>query len=258
MNLPFDLTGQVAVVTGGGTGIGEATAKLLASFGVQVAITSRKLDNLERVADEMETASGTRPLVVRGDVRDETSCREIIASTVERFGRLDILVNNAGGSYMFPMMDTPVDKFDNNVALNLRGPFILIREAAPHMIRQGGGAIVNMSSGAGMTGVKGGVAYSAAKAGLQMLTRVTAAELGRHNIRCNAIAVGAVASEGALRSWARFGASAESMGSHTPLGRVGQPDDIAWGVVYFVSPMSSWVSGQTIAIDGGPAMGGLD
>jgi NAD(P)-dependent dehydrogenase (short-subunit alcohol dehydrogenase family) len=89
-----------------------------------------------------------------------------------------------------------------------------------------------------------------------MFTRVVAAELGRHNIRCNCIAVGAVASEGALRSWARFGADAESMGTHTPLRRVGVPDDIAWGVLFFVSDMSSWVSGQTLEINGGPAISG--
>ena len=98
--------------------------------------------------------------------------------------------------------------------------------------------------------------YSAAKAGLQMLTKVVAAELGPQGIRCNAIAVGAVASEGALRAWARFGADAESMGKNAALRRVGQPDDIAWGVIYLVSGMSSWVSGQTLSIDGGPSLGG--
>jgi 3-oxoacyl-[acyl-carrier protein] reductase len=256
---PFDLSGQVAIVTGGGTGIGEATAKLLASFGVDVVISSRKVENLERVAGEIRAEFGRRVLVVPGDVRDETSCNELVDRTIAEFGRVDILVNNSGGSYMFPFLDTDVARFDNNMALNLRGPYVLTQAAGRHMVRQGGGSIVNISSAAGQQGVRGGAVYSAAKAGLQMLTRVVAAELGPKGIRCNAIAVGAVASEGALRSWGKFGASAESMGKMNPLRRVGMPDDIAWGVFYFVSPMSSWVSGQTLAIDGGPNLaGGLE
>jgi NAD(P)-dependent dehydrogenase (short-subunit alcohol dehydrogenase family) len=259
MTLPVDLSGQVAIVTGGGTGIGEATTRLLASFGAHAVISSRKLDNLQRVAAEVEQESGTRVVPVAGDVRDEASCNALVDRTIEEFGRVDILVNNAGGSYMFPFLETGVDRFDNNMALNLRGPYVLTQAAGRHMVAQGGGSIVNISSAAGLQGVRGGAVYSAAKAGLQMLTRVVAAELGPKGIRCNAIAVGAVASEGALRSWGKFGASAESMGAMNPLRRVGQPEDIAMGVLFFVSGMSSWVSGQTLAIDGGPALaGGLD
>jgi NAD(P)-dependent dehydrogenase (short-subunit alcohol dehydrogenase family) len=207
----------------------------------------------------VEQESGTRVVPVAGDVRDEASCNALVDRTIEEFGRVDILVNNAGGSYMFPFLETGVDRFDNNMALNLRGPYVLTQAAGRHMVAQGGGSIVNISSAAGMQGVRGGAVYSAAKAGLQMLTRVVAAELGPKGIRCNAIAVGAVASEGALRSWGKFGASAESMGAMNPLRRVGQPEDIAMGVLFFVSGMSSWVSGQTLAIDGGPALaGGLD
>src|SRR6202044_2517840 len=130
----------------------------------------------------------------------------------------------------FPFLQTPVDRYDNNMSLNLRGPYVLSQAVAPYMVERGGGAIINISSAAGISGVKGGAVYSAAKAGLQMLTRVVAAELGPKGIRCNCIAVGGVASEGALRAWARFGADAESMGRGAALRRVGQPDDIAWGV----------------------------
>jgi NAD(P)-dependent dehydrogenase (short-subunit alcohol dehydrogenase family) len=254
---PFELDGKVALITGGGTGIGAATARLLAEFGARPVIGSRKTDNLEHVAREIADEVGTEVLTVETDVRDEGSCRRFVESAVERHGRLDILVNNAGGSYMFPFLATTADRFDNNLSLNLRGPYLLTQLAAPHMVDRGGGAVVNISSGAGVTGVKGGAVYSAGKAGLQMLTRVVAAELGPKGIRCNCIAVGAVASEGALRSWERFGSSAEAMGRDVPLRRVGQPIDIAWGVVYFASAMSSWVSGQTLQINGGPALGGL-
>jgi NAD(P)-dependent dehydrogenase (short-subunit alcohol dehydrogenase family) len=252
----FDLSGKVAIITGGGTGIGTATTRLLARFGADAVIASRKLENLDRVSSELIAETGKRVVPVQGDVRTTESCRAIVDATLEAFGRVDILVNNAGGSYMFPYLETTPERFDNNVALNLRGPYALTQMVAPSMIENGGGAIVNISSAAGVQGVVGGAAYSAGKAGLQMLTRVAAAELGPKGIRCNCIAVGGVASEGALRAWARFGADAESMGRRVPLRRVGQPDDIAWGIFYFVSPMSSWVTGQTLSIDGGPAIGG--
>jgi len=254
---PFSLDGQVGIVTGGGTGIGAATARMLATFGADVVVASRKRDNLERVAAGVSADTGARVLPIEVDVRDEASCVAMVDAAVAQLGRVDILVNNAGGSYMFPFLDTPVDRYDNNMALNLRGPYVLIQAVAPHMIRQGGGAIVNISSSAGLQGVRGGAVYSSSKAGLQMLTRVVAAELGPKGVRCNCIAVGGVASEGALRSWSRFGESAESMGARVPLRRVGQPEDIAWAVLYFVTGMSSWVSGETLSVNGGPVMGGM-
>lgn len=255
MSGPLDLTGQVAVVTGGGTGIGAATTRLLAAHGATVVISGRKAENLERVRAEL----GDQVLTVPGDVRDAASCRALVELTVGEFGRLDMLVNNAGGAYMFPFLETPVERFDNGIALNLRGPYVLTQAAGRHMVAAGGGRIVNISSSAGVLGVAGGAVYSAGKAGLQMLTRVVAAELGPAGVRCNAIAVGAVASEGALRSWATFGADADTMGALNPLRRVGQPEDIAHAVLFFVSELSSWVTGQTLSVDGGPILpGGLD
>src|ERR1700722_13641789 len=123
--LPFDLNGQVAIVTGGGTGIGEATTRLLAEYGVDVVITSRKVENLQRVAAEVGRDSGRTIVPIQGDVRDTDSCRSVVEHTIDQFGRVDILINNAGGSYIFPFLDVPIDRFDNNVALNLRGPYLL-------------------------------------------------------------------------------------------------------------------------------------
>jgi NAD(P)-dependent dehydrogenase (short-subunit alcohol dehydrogenase family) len=251
---PFRLDGKVAIVTGGGTGIGATTTELLASLGAAVVITSRKLDVLEPAAADIAAKSGGTVVAIRGDVRDPDSCRDLVSLTAERFGRVDVLVNNAGGSYLFPFVDTPIERFDNTMALNLRGPYVLIQAVVPHMRKQGGGAIVNLSSVAGVNGISGGVPYSAAKAGLQMLTRVVAAELGSENIRCNAIAVGETASEGAVRAWARFGQTPESIGRRFPLGRVGTTHDIAWGVIYLATDMSSWVTGETLAIAGGPIL----
>ena len=125
---PFAIAGKVAIVTGGGTGIGTATARLLALHGVTPVIASRKMENLTRVAGDIEAETAMRVLCVETDVRDEQSCARLVERTVAEFGRVDILVNNAGGSYMFPFLETTVDRFDNNMALNLRGPYVLTQQ----------------------------------------------------------------------------------------------------------------------------------
>ena len=119
---PFGLEGRVAIVTGGGTGIGTASARLLASFGADVVLASRKLENLERVADELKTQTGRSILAVQTDVRDESSALAMVERTIGELGRVDVLLNNAGGSYMFPFLETPVDRYDNNMDLNLADP----------------------------------------------------------------------------------------------------------------------------------------
>lgn len=252
----LDLTGRVAVVTGGGTGIGARTAHLLAEHGADVVLAGRKAGPLEETAASVVATTGRQALVVPTDVRKADEVQELVRRTVEHYGHLDILINNAGGAYMFPLKDTPPDRWANAVDLNLTSAYLCSWAALPHLLESPAPAIVSISSAAGVSGVKGGAAYSAAKAGLQMFTRVAAAEWGPRGVRCNAIAVGGVASDGAVRSWARFGETPETMGAHVALRRVGYPDDIAQGVLYFVSPMSSWVSGQTLSIDGGPILAG--
>ncbi len=254
----FDLTDRVAIITGGGTGIGAATARVFAAHGAHCVLTSRKTENLERVAAEITRAyPGRRCLPIACDVRDEDQIEAMVARTVDELGTVDILVNNAGGAYMFPLMDTPTDRWDNNISLNLRGPFICTRVAGRHMIEQGRGAIVNVSSGAGMGGVRGGAAYSAGKAGLQMFTRVVAAEWGPRGIRANAVAVGLVASEGALRSWDRAGIDPDEIAKSIPVRRVGVPEDIAWPILFLASDAAAFVSGETLYVNGGPSMGGI-
>jgi citronellol/citronellal dehydrogenase len=239
------LAGQVAIVTGGGTGIGADAARLLAGAGADVVVAARKLERLEAVADELRSI-GRRCIVVPTDVRREDDVEALVERTVEELGQIDIVVNNSGGSYLFPLEETPLEKWDNSFALNVRGPFVMTQAAGRHMLAQGHGVFVNISSAAGLHGVRGGVAYSSAKAALQMLTRVVAMEWGERGIRANCIAVGAVASEGALRSWERAGIL-DDLIEHA-----GQPLDIANAILYLSSDASKFMNGETIALTGGP------
>jgi citronellol/citronellal dehydrogenase len=253
----YDLTGRVAIVTGGGTGIGAATARLLARQGADVAIASRTAAELERMAHEVERASGRRCLAVPTDVKDEEQVACLVQRTVDELGRIDILINNAGGTRMGPMTGISTRAWDASFDLNVRAAYFCTREAGRHLVAQRSGAIVNISSGAGVTGVKGGAHYSSAKAALQMFTRVTAAEWGRYGIRANCIAVGLVASERAVEAWRVANLDARAVAAEVPLGRPGTPAEVANAVLFFVSDAASFITGQTLGVDGGPQMGGI-
>ena len=254
----LDFTGRVALVTGGGTGIGYATAMQFARLGADVVIASRTASELEAAAARIAAASGRRCLAVPTDVKDEGAIVALVERTMAEFGRIDVLVNNAGGTRMGPLESIPTKGWDSIFDLNTKSAYILTREAGRHMIAQKSGAIVNISSGAGVNGVKGGAHYSAAKAALQMFTKVTAAEWGRHGIRANCVAAGAIASERVSEAWKVAGLDEAEMGKAMPLGRLGTPDDMANMIVFFASDAASYISGETISVSGGPNIGGID
>jgi 3-oxoacyl-[acyl-carrier protein] reductase len=254
----FDLTDRIAVVTGGGTGIGAATARRLVEHGAKVVIASRTAEELERKAAEIREATGGVCIAVPTDVKDEAQCAALVQRTIDEFGRIDILVNNAGGTRMGPLASLPTKGWDSIYDLNVRSAYFCTREAGQHMLAQGSGAIVNVSSSAGINGVKGGAHYSSAKAALQMFTRVTAAEWGPKGVRANCVAVGMIASERAVAAWEVAGIDQSGPGKVTPLRRTGRPEEVAAAIHFFVSDAASYVTGQTVAVDGGPSMGGIE
>ncbi|RZJ98206.1 MAG: SDR family oxidoreductase, partial [Novosphingobium sp.] len=184
----FDLSGRVAVVTGGGTGIGGATARLLAERGADVVLAGRRIEKLEVMAEAIRADTGRRVLSVATDVRKPDACKALIEATVAEYGRLDVLINNAGGAHgHVGLHRMDLAKWDRDIQLNLSAAQYCAQAAFPHL-RRSKGCVVNVSSMAGVNGTQGVGAYSAAKAGLQMLTKVMSAEWGPSGIRVNCVA----------------------------------------------------------------------
>ena len=253
----YDLTGRVAIVTGGSTGIGAATARLFAHYGADVAIAARTPEDLERTSKLIQEETGRQCLPVQTDVKDEEQIIRLVERTVAELGRIDILVNNAGGNRLVKLSDLPTRAWDSSYNLNVRAAYLASREVGRHLIAQRSGAIVNVSSGAAIHGLKGGAHYASAKAALQMFTKVTAAEWGPYGIRANCVAVGLIASERALEGWKVAGIDPTASSANIPLRRPGTPEDCASVIHFLASDAASYLSGEIIAVNGGPTMSGI-
>ncbi|OGO16261.1 MAG: short-chain dehydrogenase [Chloroflexi bacterium RBG_13_68_17] len=255
--MTFALTDKVAIVTGGSRGIGRAIALAFSQAGAAVVVASRKQEGVEAVAAEIRAAGG-RALAVAAHVGQEEAVAALVERTVESFGGVDIVVNNAGTNPHFgPLLTASPAQWDKILEVNLRGAFLLSRQAVPHMKARGGGKILNVASLAGLRPSPGMGVYSVSKAGLIMLTQVLARELGPDKIQVNAIAPGVIKTRLSRALW-EAPAMADGLAASTPLGRLGEVDDVVGAALYLVSPLSDYVTGEVIVIDGGMnLMGGI-
>jgi 3alpha(or 20beta)-hydroxysteroid dehydrogenase len=237
------LDGKVAIITGAARGQGEVEARLFIAEGARVMLT----DILPEGAG-VAAALGDRAAFSPHDVSSAADWERVVKSTAERFGRLDILVNNAAIYRMRPLLETTVEEFDEITRVNQRGTFLGMRTAAPAMRAAGGGSIINISSGAGLRGVPNMMAYATSKWAVRGMTKCAALELARDRIRVNSIHPGLIETPMINGNPAEFN---QAMVRGTPVGRIGQPEDIARMVLYLASDAASFVTGAEFTVDGG-------
>jgi 3-oxoacyl-[acyl-carrier protein] reductase len=249
----FDLTGKVALVTGGSRGLGRAIALAYAAQGADVAVNYRgHTEAAEETVGRIRSA-GRQGEAIQGDTsQGRESAEAIVKAALDAFGRVDILVNNAGITRDNLLMRMDEDEWNAVLATNLAGPFWMTRAVARPMLKARSGRIINMSSAAGRMGNAGQANYAAAKAGLIGLTKTTARELASRGITCNAIAPGLIETDLTAELPA---AATEALTAMTPLGYVGSADDVAAAAVYFASEEARYVTGQVLGVDGGIVMG---
>ena len=250
------LEGKVAIVTGGGNGIGRAYARGLAAAGARVVVSDLDLEAAQKVAAEIE-ADGGDALAVATDVADEAACADMVSAAVERFGRIDVLVNNAALFNTIPIArggfeEIEVDEWDRVMTVNVRGTWLPTRAVAPQMREHGSGSVINVSSGTALKGSAGRAHYVASKAAVLGLTRTMARELGKDNIRVNVVAPGSTLSEADPSE--DVVKRREAAAASRALARVQTPEDLVGAVVFFASDASSFITGQTLVVDGGSFM----
>jgi 7-alpha-hydroxysteroid dehydrogenase len=247
----FRLDGKVAVVTGSGRGIGRGIALGLADCGADVLVTARRTDEIAEVVAQVE-ARGRRAIGVAGDITDADVVRSLVDRAVADLGALDIWVSNAGGSEYkgsYATLEMPDEHWDAQFALNLRPHFIAAKACA--QVMRPGSSIIGISSTTTLGPSPQYAAYGAAKAGMNHLTRTLSIDLAPKRIRANAIAVGIVPTESLFAIGKATADSLKAMERSVPLGRLGDPDDVAAAVVYLAAPSGEWVTGQTLVVNGG-------
>ena len=245
------LKGKVVVVTASTRGIGLAIVKACAAEGAVVYMGARNLERAKSVADELN-ADGWKVRYVYNDATEDESYAEMIESVVEKEGRIDVLVNNFGTSDPKQDLDfahTDVDVFLNTVNINLKSVYLASQDAVKHMEKNGGGSIINISSIGGQTPDISQVAYGTSKAAINYLTKLIAVQEARHNIRCNAVLPGMTATDAVQNNLSED--FKEFFLRHTPIRRMGQPEEIAAAVVYFASDESAFTTGQILTVSGG-------
>jgi NAD(P)-dependent dehydrogenase (short-subunit alcohol dehydrogenase family) len=252
MKIPIlTMTGKVALITGGRRGIGKALALGFAQAGADVAICSRTIEGgeLEAVADEIKKL-GRRALAIRADVSRRPDVENMVKRTVTELGAIDILINNAGTTVRGWLLETDEDVWDEIIDTNLKGCYLCSQAVGRIMVEQQRGNIINIASIAGLKPMPFRTANSISKAGVIMLTRVLARELGKYNVRVNAIAPGTVRTP-LNESWISDPEFVDSRLPYIPLGRFGEVNDIAGAALFLASDAASWITGHTIVVDGG-------
>ncbi len=251
MNMPemFRLDNKVAVVIGGGGGIGSGISLGLVQQGAKVVIASRDIQKDEEVAERIQSETGTEVTVFRVDVTDEQQVAELVEQVISKFGTVDILVNSQGINTKKPVLEFPVDVWDELFDVNVKGTMLACREFGKVMVEKKSGKIINMSSVRGIRGTDGGnEGYCASKGAVDMITRTLACEWSPYNINVNAIAP-AIVMTPMMKQLAPE--RLEKFLSRVLIKRLGKPEDVAGACVYLASPASDWVTGQILYVDGG-------
>ena len=253
------LTGKIALITGGGAGIGRATAILFARQGATVVIADLSKTDGQRVVAEIVQLGG-RARFETADVSSASDCRRLVAATLQEFGKIDILFNNAGIIRRATVLDLTEEDWDRVMAVNVKSIYLLSREVIPHMEQAGGGSIVNTASGWGLSGGAKAAVYCASKGAVVLLTKAMAIDHGPRNIRVNCICPGDTDTAMLRREPTQLGEDSQRFlleSAKRPLGRVGTPEEIAQAVLYLASDASSFVTGTALVVDGGGLAGSV-